>query len=81
MSDVGKYRRRDFLRMGAASLGGIAASGLMGSKSAFGTIRTHPHESSLTELDPNSYIKDMKIHAHFNEVGHRAHRTTYTESN
>ena len=60
------------IQIGAASLGGAVAGSLLPTQRAFGTIRTHPHATSLTELDSNSYIKDMRIHAHFNEAGHRA---------
>jgi hypothetical protein len=70
--ELKRMQRRNFLKYGAASLGGAIASSVIPTQHAFGTIRTHPHASSLTELDQNSYIKDMKVHAHFNEAGHRA---------
>ena len=66
MSKIGEsIERRNFLKMTAAGLGGLAASGL--GRRAFSSTLTHAHRNSLKELDPNSYNKNFTEHSSFNQ--------------
>ena len=59
-----EMQRRDFLKQGAAIVGGAAAAtGMAGS--ALANRHAHPHEGSLDYLDRNTYIDKMEVHAHY----------------
>lgn len=55
-------RRRDFIRMSAASGCAIAGTGLPGRLLA--NQHPHPHPGSIGELDRKLYIDNMEVHGH-----------------
>lgn len=58
-SDKALINRRTLFHGAAAGAVGLAAS-----TRAFANRTPHPHEGSLDYLDPKTYVKNVKVHAH-----------------
>lgn len=60
---MGTFSRRDMIRGSAAMLAGTVMSGGL-ARLAFGNNHPHPHQHSLQNLDPATYIDNCEVHLH-----------------